>query len=95
MKRTSLAIRNKVLVVSVLLGAAFSAVSAAANAQTRNNEQIFEPLPRLVQSQPTLFPAPSDAIVLFGGGEQDLKQWQQVGSGDPASWLLLNYGCIN
>ena len=90
MKRTSLAIRNKVLVVSVLLGAAFSAVSAATNAQTLNNEQIFEPVPRLVQSQPTLFQAPSDAIVLFGGGEKDLEQWQEVGSGDPASWLLLN-----
>ena len=87
MNKQSFTLRSQMLLVSLFLGAACSAPILA---QTRNNEQIFEPIPRLVLSQPNLMPAPSDAIVLFDGGEKDLEQWQEVGSGDPASWLLLN-----
>lgn len=87
MKRASRFSPKPVFAVSAFIAAT---LSSAALAQTRNNEQIVEPVPRLVQSEAVLTPAPSDAIVLFGGGQNDLSQWHTVGSQEPATWLLFN-----
>jgi len=87
MKRASRVYNKLSFAVSALLVAS---LNSAALAQTRNNEQIVEPVPRVVQSEAVLTPAPSDAIVLFGGSQNDLSQWQSVGSQEAVTWLLLN-----
>jgi len=87
MKRASRVYTKLSFAVSALLVAS---LTSAALAQTRNNEQIVEPVPRVVQSEAVLTPAPSDAIVLFGGSQNDLSQWQSVGSQETVTWLLLN-----
>ena len=54
MKRASRAYPKQLFAVSALLAATLSSVVLA---QTRNNEQIVEPVPRLVQSEAVLTPS--------------------------------------
>lgn len=58
------------------------------NAQVRDNEQIFSPRPALVASTAVIAPAPSDAVVLFDGG--DFDEWQTLEAKGTPAWLLLN-----
>ena len=71
-----------------LVVAACALCAGAALGQVTDNQQLFEPVPERVRAQAVLTPPPSDALVLFDGG--NLDAWQTVNSGAPASWLLLN-----
>ncbi len=68
--------------------AACSLCAAAALGQVTDNQQIFEPVPARVNARAVTTPPPSDAVVLFDGG--NLDAWREVNSDAPASWLLLN-----
>ena len=50
--------------------------------------EVWEPVPPVVTPGATCAAAPSDAIVLFDGKNED--EWVQVKDGSPADWIVAN-----
>jgi len=68
-----------------------SAVSLAQAQQTTKPEdtEVYEPVPKSVVASPNFEPAPSDALVLFGG--KDLSQWVMTDDHNtPAKWKVAS-----
>jgi hypothetical protein len=73
---------------------AFAALASPVAAQSAGarpeDTEVWEPVPRVVAVAPEQAPspAPSDAIVLFDGG--NLNAWVNARDGSPASWTVAD-----
>ena len=75
----------------LFLSAALLAITVPAFAQSAEkakpeDTEIWEPIPKVVTPGATCGAAPSDAIVLFDGKNQD--EWVSVKDGSPAKWTV-------
>jgi hypothetical protein len=69
--------------------AASVAIQAQDTAKPKPEEtEIWEPVPAVVTPGATLGAAPSDAIVLFDGSNED--EWVSIGGKAPAGWVVGN-----
>jgi hypothetical protein len=85
---------------TVLKSAALLALAAPLLAQSQASTQtsttkpkpeeteIWEPVPAVVTPGATLGAPPSDAIVLFGGTNED--EWTAIGGKSPAGWVVAD-----
>ncbi len=55
---------------------------------TPEETEIWEPVPAVVTPGATLGAAPSDAIVLFDGSNED--EWVSIGGKSPAGWVVAD-----
>ena len=68
--------------------AAAPAQATAPAKATPEETEIWEPVPAVVTPGATLGAAPSDAIVLFDGRNQD--EWVSIGGKSPAEWVVAD-----
>lgn len=83
--------RITVLTVGATFFVTSGAVAQNSVGQARPEEtEVWTPVPRVVAVLPAEgpTPAPSDAIVLFDGGE--LNQWVSARDGSPAGWIVAD-----
>jgi hypothetical protein len=82
---------------NLLKSAALIAFAASLSAQAQAQDtpkpkpeetEIWEPVPAVVTPGVTLGAAPSDAIVLFDGSNED--QWVSIRDHSPAQWVVAN-----
>lgn len=88
MRDTPSVARSVGFLLAVLLAIAAGAYAAAEVTKYAVHD-MSRPRPPVITPPATVGQPPSDAIVLFGGQESDLLQWQK-GNGDPASWMVVD-----
>jgi hypothetical protein len=86
--RTSFLQMSVFVVVAAVTAPLFAQQSAAAPAPKHEDTEVYSPVPPVVTPGVSDAAAPSDAIVLFDGRNQD--EWVSAADHSPAKWIVAD-----